>query len=507
MTASSDARRLRSTHVRGSSLLVSGRLISMLFTVATQVVVVRALTKEDYGVFALALAIVSASGLLLGLGQGQSLSRFVAMYEEARDYGRFFGSIVLAIGTVLVTSAAVFLGLFLARDIVQGGVGGEDAVMVLLVLVCVAPLEALDQIFISLFAVFSRPRAIFVRKYLLAPGLRLAVVLTLALLDRGVLYLAVGYVAASLFGVGLYSVLTVQMLRRAGAWGRLREQRLVLPFRAVFSFSTVMLSAELVFLSTNVVSVVILNAVEGVAEVAEYRSVFPAARLNQFVFASFLTLFLPMTARMFSRGDRHGMRHAYWQTALIMAVFSLPVFAMTGVFAGTTTTTLFGERYAASAAVLSLLATGYYLNVVLGFNAVTLQAFGRLRYVVGVNLAVVPLNVGLAWLLVGEFGALGVAVASCSTLVVQNVLNQMALRSAIGTAFVDRRYLPPYGVILAAIGVLVGVRLMLDPGFVVSAALSVVVWLCVLALTRRHLELAESFPELLRLPVVGRLLR
>src|ERR687885_325953 len=88
-------------HVRGSSLLVLGRVLSMFISMATQVLIVRALTKGDYGAFAYALAISSAGATILSLGQGKLLSRFMAMYEEQKDYARMFGAMALAIGTVM----------------------------------------------------------------------------------------------------------------------------------------------------------------------------------------------------------------------------------------------------------------------------------------------------------------------------------------------------------------------------------------------------------------------
>ena len=99
-----DARQMRRSHVRGSSLLVVGRIVTLLLTTATQVVVVRALTKDDFGAFAYALALAGAGRTVLSLGQGRLLSRFMAKYQEERDYPRMFGALFLAIGTIVVTS-------------------------------------------------------------------------------------------------------------------------------------------------------------------------------------------------------------------------------------------------------------------------------------------------------------------------------------------------------------------------------------------------------------------
>ena len=80
--------------VRGSSLLVLGRLAAMVLGMATQVLIVRYLTKSDYGAFAYALPLGMAARTFLSLGQGRLLSRFLATYEEERDYPRMFGSLV-----------------------------------------------------------------------------------------------------------------------------------------------------------------------------------------------------------------------------------------------------------------------------------------------------------------------------------------------------------------------------------------------------------------------------
>ncbi|MEP6665259.1 MAG: hypothetical protein ABJA81_02320, partial [Nocardioidaceae bacterium] len=67
MTASRDAAKMGRQHVRGSMLLLLGRVLSLVFTVATQVVIVRALSKADYGVFAYAFTLTASGRILLSL--------------------------------------------------------------------------------------------------------------------------------------------------------------------------------------------------------------------------------------------------------------------------------------------------------------------------------------------------------------------------------------------------------------------------------------------------------
>jgi O-antigen/teichoic acid export membrane protein len=500
-----DAGQLRKSQVRGSTLLVVGRVVTLLLTTVTQVVVVRALTKTDFGAFSYALALAAAGRTVLSLGQGRLLSRFMAKYEEHRDYDRMFGAVVLAVGTILVTSV-VGLALFLVFPNQLMDTHDPATVQVVLILVILAPLEALDQVFVSIFAVFSAPGAIFFRKYLFTPGLRLVVVLALAFTGSSVTFLAIGYVAAGIVGLAVSVAVLVRVLRERGVLQHMRPRRVKLPFRSVFAFSTPLITGELLQLSLVVGGVVVLAHFQPAAEVASYRAVFNPARLNTAVLAAFVPLFLPLAARLFERGDIEGLRRAYWHTGAFVAVLTFPIFALTGPLAHDLTHVLFGERYSGSAVILGLLSIGYYFNTALGFNAYTLQVCERLRFLVGVNVSIAALNIGLSLLLVPRFGAVAVAIANLVALVAQNVVNQLALRRTIRTGFIDGSCLRCYLVILACSAALWAFQWIVRPGLVIGLIGATAVSLIVLVTSRSAIELEQNFPELRRVPVLRWLL-
>lgn len=495
-------------HMRGSALLVLGRVIALALGMVTQVIIVRTLTKAEFGAFAYALAIAAAARILLSLGQGRLLSRFMATYEEQRDYARMFGAMFLAVGTILVTSVLSIGALFLFSDELIGSVvKGDGAVKLVLILILLSPLEALDQVFVSLFAVFSNPRAIFFRKHLLGPGLRLVVVLCLVVIGASVEFLALGYVLAAVAGVALYFGLLVTMLRERGLLKELRPRQIVVPFRSVFEFSFPLITGELALLSMTVGGVVVLGWYHSTVEVANFRAVFSAARLNTAITASFATLFLPVISRLHARGDIDGLRRTYWHTAAFVAVFSFPIFALTGPMAPLTTAVLFGERYAGSATVLAWLAIGYYVNVMLGFNAYALQVCGRLRFLVGVNVFIALLNIGLCVLLAPPFAAVGVASANCLALIGQNLLNQWGMRRHLRSRFIDDECRVAYATIVVCAAALWVFQIVVDPGVVLAAVAVAVTSAIVVFFSRRALQLVDTFPELAGIPLIGSLLR
>ena len=122
------------------------------------------------------------------------------------------------------------------------------------------------------------------------------------------------------------------------------------------------------------------------------------------------------------------------------------------------------------------------------------------------NVIVAALNIGLCLALAPAHGAVGVAIANCVALVTQNVLNQWALRGAIGSRFIDREAWLCYTIIAAGAGALWAFRLLVSPGVVLCVAAAIVVSAAVLAGSRHALQLRETFPELARIPLLGRFL-
>ena len=170
-------------------------------------------------------------------------------------------------------------------------------------------------------------------------------------------------------------------LPRAAACWPLRPSGLSLPVRAVRRLPLPTLTGELVFLSMTTGSVVLLGSLlgcrggRGVRGSAAGGAPEPVRLLR-------LRHALPADGLAAVRRAATGSAsaRAYWHTAVVVAVLSFPVLAMTTVFAAGTTELLFGERYtllgpgarpARRSATTSTPRSG--------FNAYTLAAFGRGR--------------------------------------------------------------------------------------------------------------------------------
>ena len=149
-------------HIRNSALGLLGRVLHMVIDFVLQVAIVRYLTKDDYGAFAYALAIISVSSTFVVFAMDKTVARFAPIYHERRDYDRMYGTIVMMIGLVVLLGVAVVVGFLIVQDWIAASFVHDPRVMTLLVIVIVlAPIQALTSLLGSSIIVFVEQRRNF----------------------------------------------------------------------------------------------------------------------------------------------------------------------------------------------------------------------------------------------------------------------------------------------------------------------------------------------------------
>jgi O-antigen/teichoic acid export membrane protein len=488
--------------IRGSTLLFLGKLLTIVIHLGSQVLIVRYLTETQYGAFAYALSVVTLGQSIATFGLDRAVTRFVPIFEERGERGKALGTLVFVSATVLSLGAAMLLIAIGFQDAVLGAmVDSGLAVSLLVIMIALAPIQAADSILIGMFAVSGNPKAIFVRRYLLEPTFRLTVVVMLIGFGQGVRFLAVGYVVAGAVGVTAYIPVLVRLLRRSGLISRASFSSIRLPIREILAFTIPILTSDLVYLTMNASDAILLERFGSVQDVGAFKVIQPAARLNQLVFTSFSLLFTPVAARLFARGDRGGMDRLYWSTALWIAVLTFPVFVLTTSLGRPITELAYGERYGASGTFLTLLSFGYYANASLGFNGLTLKVFGRIRYVVGINLVAAIANVALNLMLIPRFGALGAAIGTTATLLGFNGLKHAGLR-ATGVRLLPAELWGTYAAIAGIPLAILAFQIAFEPPVLVGLALTGLGSIVVVRLARPWLRAHEAFPRLMRAGVI-----
>lgn len=491
--------------IRGSLLLLLGRLLSLGVNFGVQVLIVRHLSKSDFGAFAYALTVASLGSSVALLGLDRVVAVFVPRYEERREFDRMLGTVVLVLGTTMSVALAIVLLVLAFRVRVADAIGiDQQATAMLSILVALVPVQVLDSLLGSAFAILGNPRAIFFRAYVLAPGLRFTAVLWLALTQSDVFVLAYGYVVAAVVSVGVCTLLLLRMLAGRHILSRFRRARLTWPVKAVSSFTAPLIVSDLRVALGSAAAVLIVEHFRGTLEVATLRAVLPISMLNLMVLQSFKQLFTPLASRMIARKDDAGLSDLYRQSTLWIAVLTFPVLLATFSFSRPLLVLLYGHRYEEASAVLAILSIGYYFSAALGFNGLTLRMLGRSRFTIITDLIGAVVGCGVTVLLVPRFGATGAAVSISATLIVLNIVYQIGLDRTTDLNLLHWRSMKVY--LLLASGAATGlvVQQVLNPPIYASIAVAAAVAGGVTAFSIASLDFGGIFPELLRHRVARR---
>lgn len=493
----------REKHLRGSSLLLAGRMLSKVINFGIQVAIVRLLTKDDFGAFAYGLALALAGEVVVKFGLGRGANRFVPFYAERGQRAEVMGTLALVCLTITALGAVGWAALWSIADLGWAGFPSGEGGRVVLILAVLAPVQALDTICIQTLACFSRPRAIFFRKHVLGPGLRVVAVGSVFVAGGSSEMLAAAYLAGGVIGLAVCLRLTWRELfvhevlpLPVSAWR--------VPWRPLFRFSIPLISSDLVFITLTGVTTVVLMITDGEAGVASMRAVVPAAALNTLVVQSFGILFMPGAMRIHAQGDMRLLRDHHWHSAAWVAVLSFPIFALTFGVAPGVVPALLGEVYAESASLLALLAIGHYVAVCLAFNSDTLQVLERTRAIVWTDCMTVAIGAALAGLLCPPFGALGAAIAVTAARIAGTVARQIVLLRSADFGPVPPTQKQVWVKVLLATVFIAGFGWLWQPPLLGQLLIVGLTSLVLVRSTAKTLDIASSFPELLRIPFFAR---
>lgn len=470
-----------------------------------ELIVVRYLSTEDYGAWTYALAAVTFLRGMSALGLNRALSRYLPVHLERGEPQKFYGVLVLVFGAVVIAGALV-VAVFYAlpeRVAALAGVSAEQPLALLFIVIFLVPVEIVDNGLTVVSAAFGDSRTIFVRRFLLHPGLRIAVAGALVLMQADITLLAYGYLLSGVVGIAYYGWAVVFQMRARGLLDLDLLRGLRLPVREVLSYTTPVMASDWCSIFMLSAGPLLLGYFTDMSTVALYQVVVPVAALNTVVAQSFTMLFEPSASRLHARGDAKGLNDLYWRTAVWVAVLTFPLFALSFTASIPLTVMFFGERYAAAGPILTLLAAGQFVDSMAGFNSEALRVTGNVHWLIAVNAFGAAITVGLSILLIPSMGALGAAVGFVSGRFLYTVLKQVAVQVSTGVRAFDLTYRGPYITMAAVALVLLATRLIwpVEAWILVPAAAlgSLVVYLS----ARASLSVLDTFPELGR----SRLLR
>lgn len=486
-----------SKQVRGSTLLLVGRCAAILVNLGTQVLVVRALIRADYGALAYAISIVELAALTSVFALDKTISRYGAIYLEQGDAAGFRGAVRLVMAGPIVLSGCILLVIAGCRQDIAEALNLDAAALHLLLALCLLiPCYAAGSICLSIGTVLRGAKAVLYRKQIFAPLVRLVSVVAAVAISGDVLSVAYAYLAAGFAGVLIDGWLLHKWLSQDEVLGQQADRSVRYEPRKVFGYAAPLFLADLGYAARGTLLVVMLGCLASHADTAAYRAILPVVRLNELVAFNFGLLFTPLASRLLARNHTAELQQLFWRTSAWISVLSFPVFAACQILSREVTVLMFGTAYADAAVLLRVLACGYFLQATIGFNGRMIKVCGRVRLFATIDLVVSVMTVALAWILIPRFGARGAALAVTAAIAVHIGLKLLACRSGAMTGIPSRDSLMAQVTMSVCAAAVLLIGSYFEFGWVLGTLVACSFSVLVGAVYFRILEVQQMFPEL-----------
>lgn len=497
--------------VRGSVLLVGGRGVSIFLNLFTQIAIVRYLTRGEFGAWAYAISLVEAASVCAACCMDKTFSRFGAIYHERSDSRRLAGAFALSIlvpisMTFLLLGAAIYWQQPLQRimDI------DTATARFLAVMACLVPLSALASVALSFLTVLQGARSVFLRKYLAAPAVKLILVLTMIYYHGPAMYIAGALVLAGIVGLLIDGWLVFRLLQREALLPMFKPGKILWPVRDFFRYALGLSSADFAFLARGTLIVLLLGWLGSTEQAGEFRVILPIVRLNELVLINFALLFVPLASRMWATSSPEELLKLYTKSRHWLIVLSFPVFALCVCCAGPLITLLFGSEWRTAAPLLVVMSGGYFLQTLFGYNGQLLKVMGCLRALIVADVVATVVSVVCAVMLIPVWQGYGAALSVVAGILVHCGYKHRALVTQLSETkqnSLSRSMFRSFEFkVLVVAMVLTIAAVFLQFELWQGLALTLSGTLLVLCFARGSLNLAELFPEIMRIPGLARML-
>jgi O-antigen/teichoic acid export membrane protein len=436
---------------KSSSIVFIGSMLSLIPLFLARIIITRVWTKSDYGLYSLAIAILSISMVVSTLGLIQGVSRNIAYARGKKEYSKISNLISASIWFSLITSIFISSVLFLFSEQISLKIFHEPALITPLKIFALAvPFTALINIYVSIFRGFDQIKPYVYFQQILLRVLFPIFFLVVVILNLPFVYIFIAH-TTSIFITLI--VLIIYSVRKAHtfAFFSLKFIRSTVS-KDLLIFSLPLLLSAILSSLLHITDTLMLGSLKNTAQVGLYNAALPSAHFISFPLAALLMIYIPVFTGLYAKNKHGEIRRNYMILTKWLCSATLPLFAVLFLYPEQSLTFLFGSTYASSADALRILSLGFMLNNLVGPCGASLVGIGKSRFVMYASLSMVILNFTLNATLIPYFAIIGAAVATMTSSISINIIQSLKLYSLIGAISISKNLVKPLVVSLALFG-------------------------------------------------------
>ncbi|MDP8248113.1 MAG: flippase [Candidatus Tritonobacter lacicola] len=393
--------------IKNTFLLVIARLTGQLSSLVYFAVIAHFLGVRDFGTYALIMALYAIFQMLSFFGMHNYLVREVSRdKEKAGAYlaNSILAKLFLVIPVFVIMVASVH---FLNYPPI--------VIRCTLALGIALLMDTLSHVFDSFFQAYERMGFLTLISFLTSCVILAA--------GCSVLYFGGGVMAlvwVFIFSRGFYFVISFLFLYRYIVRPRVTFE--LSAVRAILRATTVFAGASILAALFQRVDTIMISKFWGEGEVGLYNAAYKLMQSGWIFILAFMVSVYPIFSRHYSEG-KAGISNIFSLSVKCLVSLFLPVAVIASILSVPIITTVFGEEFTASAAILAIIVWALIPFSVEQASGRVLFAAGEQRIVLRTLVIGTLSNVVLNLLLIPRYMAIGAAVATVASISVVMVLN------------------------------------------------------------------------------------
>ncbi|MFH1774708.1 MAG: flippase [Methanobacteriota archaeon] len=404
--------------VKAAGLVFISLIFSKALTYSYRLIVAR-IGVESYGILSIGIIFLGLANTLSLLGLSTGVVRYVSYYRGKESPEGIKGAITsglkISLFLSLLTSAAIFLT---ASWISTSVFNAPALVPVLRIFAIIVPFSALSLILLNVLIAFEKVKYYVSVKNILESIVLIVSTAVIIYLGYGILGAAIAYALAivSTFLISLY----------------LLEKRVFPIFRTTVKSAGI--GRELLYYSWPLTFTGLLSTIIGsadsimigyfltVSDTGIYNAAVPTASLLFLVSGPMLTLFMPIIAESYGRGEIKELKAVYRRIAKWIFFINFPIVLLIAAFSKEILNILFGSAYAAGSSALIFLIIGYFIYSIFEPSRNILLVIKKTKLLLLASIIATVLNIIFNYLLIPVYGITGGAIATCIAFSISGII-------------------------------------------------------------------------------------
>ena len=349
----------------GSSVIFAGALIGSFFDVLIKRTLTSYLSPADFGIYALALTIMSMIGVIATLGLTDGVPRYIAFFrgknEEYKIHELLISAIVMGVIASIIT---MLLSPFVFDHLVAKGFDGRNQILaVIRIMVFAIPFTILLNLATSVYRGFDR-MSVNMYFYNIIRPVSLIIFITIAVsLDLSLHGVVLFDLISMIFTFG---VMSVYYIKNPPFKAKL-QLRFGKPTKQLIRYSLpLLITATLLNLMTWT-DTIMLGYFKSTEVVGIYSAVYPLVGFLSMLIGSMGYAYIPVIAKLYGENKVQLISSIYQITTKWCFLLTFPIFALMFVYPEALLTRVYDAHYVAGAPVLRILALGFITNSYFGF--------------------------------------------------------------------------------------------------------------------------------------------